>query len=106
MRKYLKHFFRWMFKEEFAEWDENLNYIKEVVGDKDASCNVDVHLRTPSWAVVNLKGKGRTYLKFIKLKDKDCKDILNYLRRFQNCDLDECPEVSKFMRCELDLFNY
>lgn len=101
MRKYLKRFFRWLFREEFAEWDSNLDYIKEVVGDKEASCNVDVHVRTPSGAVINLAGKKRTYLKFIKLDDKNCMDIVHYLKQFEQCDIDATPSTSKFMKCDI-----
>ena len=60
MRKILKAFLRWVFKEEYAEFEDNLNYIKEIVGDNTATSNVDVHLRTPSWAVINLRRVHRT----------------------------------------------
>lgn len=104
MRKILKRFFKWIFKEEYAEFEDKLNYIKEVVGDKDATCNVDIHLRTPSWAVVNLRGEKRTYLKFIRLEDKNCKDILEYLKQFSYSDIDDTPSVTPFMRAELNYF--
>ena len=104
MRKILKRFFKWIFKEEYAEFEDKLNYIKEVVGDKDATCNVDIHLRTPSWAVVNLRGEKRTYLKFIRLEDKNCKDIIEYLKQFSYSDIDDSPSVTPFMRAELNYF--
>lgn len=101
IKKLLRRLFLWLFKDEFSELNENINYIKEIVGDKEASCNVDLHYRTPSWAVINLRGKNRTYLKFIKLEDKDCVDILHYLKRFEKCDVDETPSTSHFMKAEL-----
>lgn len=105
MRKILKTFFRWIFKEEYAEFEDNLNYIKEVVGDKNATCNVDVHLRTPSWAVINLRGDKRTYLKFVRLEDKDCKNILEYLKQFAYSDIDDTPSVTPFMKAEMEYYN-
>lgn len=101
MRRIFKRFFRWIFKEEYEQFEDNLNYIKEVVGDRNASCNVDVHMRTPSWAVINLRGEKRTYLKFIHLKDKNCKEILNYLKNFAECDMDDNPNTTPFMKAEL-----
>ena len=105
MRKILKKFFRWIFKEEYAEFEDNLNYIKEIVGDKTASCNVDVHLRTPSWAVINLRGNKRTYLKFIRLEDKDCKDIFEHLKQFAYSDIDAPPSVTPFMKAEMEYYD-
>ena len=105
MRKMFKKFFRWLFKEEYAEFEDNLNYIKEVVGDKNAPCNVDVHLRTPSWAVINLRGDKRTYLKFVRLEDKDCKNILEYLKQFAYSDIDDTPSVTPFMKAEMEYYN-
>lgn len=101
VRKALRRFFCWVFREEYAEFVENLDYIKEVVGDKEASCNVDIHMRTPSWAVVNLRGKSRTYMKFIKMDDKKAVDIIKYLRRFEELDVDATPETTKFIFREL-----
>ena len=105
MRKILKAFLIWVFKEEYAEFEDNLNYIKEIVGDKNATCNVDVHLRTPSWAVINLRGDKRTYLKFIRLEDKDCKYILKYLKQFSYSDIDDIPSVTPFMKTEMEYYD-
>lgn len=105
MRKIINKIFRLIFKEELAELDSNLNYIKEVVGDKKASCNVDFHVRTPSWCVINLKGKKATYLKFINLNDKTCSDIIEYLRQFEECDIDCSPLTSNFIKASLN-FKY
>lgn len=102
VRKALRRFFRWVFRDECAEFEENLDYIREVVGDKEASCNADIHMRTPSWAVVNLRGKCRTYMKFIRMDDKTVLDVAKYLRQFEEVDVDATPETTKFIFRELD----
>ncbi len=103
MKRLLRKFFMWLFKQEFEELQNNLDYIKEVVGDKHASCSLDYHMQSPSWAVINLHGRGRTYLKFIKLTNNDCKHILEYLKQFEEINIDATPNVTKFMHCELKM---
>ena len=54
MKKLLRRLFLWLFADEFNELKENLDYIKEVVGDKVSSCAVDYHRTSGSWAVGRL----------------------------------------------------
>jgi hypothetical protein len=60
-------------------------------------------MQSQSWAVINLHGRGRTYLKFINLTNNDCKHILEYLKQFEEINIDATPNVTKFMHCELKM---
>lgn len=54
-------------------------------------CGVDVHLHQnhSSWAVVCLAGKTE-YVNFVRLNDKDARDVRDFLKNFRerNCLLD------------------
>lgn len=103
MKRLLRKLFLWLFKEEFEELQSNLDYIKEVVGDKKASCSLDYHMQSPSWAVISLAGRSRTYLKFIHLSNNNCKEILEYLKQFEDINIDATPQITQFMKCELKM---
>ena len=68
---------------------------------------MDVHNKynekNPSWAVINLNGDKRTYIKFVSLKDCHCKEIISFLSHFERVDIDASPMESKFMKCELGI---
>lgn len=102
MKKLLRKLFLWLFADEFKELKENLDYIKEVVGDKVSSCSVDYHPASGSWAVIHLHSKNKTYLKFLRLKNGDCIDIINFLKAFDYADIDAAPATTKFIECELN----
>lgn len=64
-------------------------------------CGVDVHMRqdSASWAVVCLAGKSE-YVNFVKLDNKDARDIRDFLRNFKqrNTLLDmPSPSISRDM---------
>ena len=103
MKKLLRRLFLWLFADEFNELNENLDYIKEVVGDKVSSCAVDYHRTSGSWAVIHLHGKNQTYLKFLRLEQGNCVDLMNFLKRFDYVDIDADPFTSKFIKCELKM---
>lgn len=50
-------------------------------------CGVDVHLHQnhSSWAVVCLAGKSE-YVNFVRLNDKDAKDVRDFLKNFRQRD--------------------
>lgn len=58
--------------------------------------SVDVHQRGGSWAVINLRGEKRNYLKFVDLDDASLKEIVSFLRQFEkvhpdNINIDAGP---------------
>lgn len=103
LKKFLKKILIWVFEEEYKNFQENLDYIKEVVGDKVSSCVVDYHYNSESWAVIHLQGENKSYMKFLKLKKGDCIEIIKFLKRFNYVDIDANPHTSKFIKCELGL---
>jgi hypothetical protein len=52
-----------------------------------------------------LRGDKRTYLKFVRLEDKDCKHILEYLKQFSYSDIDDTPSVTPFMKAEMEYYD-
>ena len=44
---------------------------------------VDVHQRSPSWAVVCVKGKKADYIKLFNFDEKDEREIRSFLKQFQ-----------------------
>lgn len=69
-----------------------------------ASLSVDVHDDPYSinWAVFNLEGKECLYMKFIDLGRQDLKNVINFMRQFENVRYDASPETSRILKAELN----
>ena len=94
MRKIIKRFWAWCFKEELSRYNkviaqceqerillqEQINRTKNVLSNFDIS--VDVHHHAPSWAVISLQGGKTDYLKFIDLGDRNIREISQFLSQF------------------------
>lgn len=108
MRKIIKRFLAWCFREELSHYNKvmtqydlekvlvqqaitqlqkervllhnELERVQNVLSNFDVS--VDVHHYGASWAVVSLQGNKYNYLKFIDLGDKDFRDISCFLSQF------------------------
>ena len=42
-------------------------------------------------------------MKFLRLKNGDCIDIINFLKAFDYADIDAAPATTKFIECELKM---
>lgn len=98
MRKIIKHFLAWCFKEELSRYNkviaqceqerillqEQINRTKNVLSNFDIS--VDVHHHAPSWAVISLQGEKTDYLKFIDLGDRNIREISQFLSQFDRAN--------------------
>ena len=73
---------------------------------KDGEVNVDVHLKSHSWAVIKVdKGDGCCYLKFLDLGKKNLKELTNFLRYFERVNIDADPYIEgSIHRFYRDLF--
>ena len=113
MRKYLKNLFNWVFQEEINELQikikqceterillkEQILRTKNVLANFDVS--VDVHQRSPSWAVISLQGEKTDYLKFISLNNSTIRDIHRFLSQFDrenNIKIDCSPMEYHYFR--------
>lgn len=115
MRKIIKRFFAWCFREELSHYNEvisqcekerillkeQINRTKNVLSNFDVS--VDVHHHAPSWAVVSLQGGKTDYLKFIDLGDRNIREISQFLSQFDrknqikiDCSPMEVPYFRQF----------
>lgn len=73
---------------------------------KDGEVNVDIHLRSSSWAVIKVdKGDGCCYLKFLDLGKRNLSELYEFIRRFERVNIDADPfiegSIHRFYR---DLF--
>lgn len=101
MKKWLKKFFEWIFRDEIRELRENVNYLKGITGEFQASACVDLHMRSPSWVAVHLRKGNKTYMRYVSLYDRDALDIMNYLKQFEVCDIDAPPQLKQWFEAEL-----
>jgi hypothetical protein len=76
--------------------------IKSLIGNMDIS--VDVHQRSPSWAVLSIKSRSGAYVKFIELGDMDAKELALFLRKYEkeniNTKIDASPYLTQFFKAE------
>lgn len=82
--------------------DNEINQLKREVSFLKSlvDIGVDVHQRTPSWAVICLKGK-QEYVKFYGADDNTIQEILHFLRQFNNCGIVDAPlPFKKFLEHE------
>lgn len=112
MKKLIKKFFKWVFKEEIDElirnkngWQFALNRCIEkekkldnILGNIEVS--VDVHQYSPSWAVISIQGEKSDYIKFIDLGNSEIKEISQFLRKFDREKIDAYPSLYRFMKEE------
>jgi len=129
MKKQIKllksKFFNWLFKDQIlelkkltedtafriakyadnAEISKNECYKQEkVLRNTVGSIQVatDIHLRSPSWAVICIQGKKADFVKFIDLDQRSINDIAQYLRRFERqnvvADMPYCVPKDQFFR--------
>lgn len=108
-----KKIIRWIFKSELHEMEvatdrmekatDNCiiqeNRIKNLIGNFDVS--VDVHQRSPNWAVISLQGKKTDYIKFIELGYQDLMEVERFLRQFErksNIKIDAMPYATNFLK--------
>lgn len=71
---------------------------------KDFELSVDVHPTKGSWAVISAIGQKKTLIKFIDLSDKDLREIVTFLRTFENVKIDAEPHIQKWMAVDNELF--
>ena len=63
-----------------AEQVDFLHQFDQIFGKMKVS--VDIHERSPSWAVISLQGERADYVQFVDLGQRDVRDIQHFLRRF------------------------
>lgn len=112
--RFIKSFFRWVFKSELNELRAEIKRTKEltslymqyeaelkrIMSLLDVSVDVHEHY-SRSWAVVSLQGQKTDFIKFFNLGDVDIKEISAFLRNFErvrNIKIDASPSASKFFR--------
>lgn len=116
MKKLIKRFFMWLFKDELDDLVAKKELVeKEVEKINEASeeylqmshkieclldnldVSVDVHQYARNWAVVSLQGDRTDYIKFIDLGRTDAKEIIQFLNRFdRNIKIDSAPSISPY----------
>ena len=121
MKKIVKRFFNWVFKEELKALQTQLEASNAATKDSaevvrnitrllhNAGISVDVHEypsgRSKSWAVLSLPNQRETYIKFIDLTGSDVRQIAAFLRQFEmsekNIDIDATPMATKFIKAEI-----
>lgn len=116
MKKIIRKFFLWLFKDEInkvesllyqCEQERNrLQYqagrVENLLSNLDIS--VDLHHYAPSWAVISLQGKSTDYIKFIEMNDRNIQDISSFLRQFERSKIDCSPMERGFFRRDSKLY--
>jgi hypothetical protein len=59
--------------------------LRNTVGSIDVA--VDVHMKSPSWAVICIQGKKTDFVKFLDLGERDLNEIAYFLKRFERNDI-------------------
>ena len=76
--------------------------LRNTVGDIQVA--TDIHVKSPSWAVICLQGQKADFVKFIDLGQRDIESIANYLRRFERpnviADMPYCIPKNQFFRID------
>ena len=80
---------------------QSCNTIRTIM--KDFELSVDVHPTKGSWAVISAIGQKKTLIKFIDLSDKDLREIVTFLRTFENVKIDAEPTIQKWMAVDNEL---
>lgn len=130
MKNLKKKIFNWLFKEQIEEIEKLKKQMDEstfrVAGYADNAIKAmnichnqekalsntvgniqiatDIHLKSPSWAVICLQGQKADFVKFIDLDQRSIEDIANYLRRFERrnviADMPYCVPKNEFFRID------
>lgn len=121
MKNLKKSIFNWLFKEQLIELERLLLYtkqnaaiteaavkscqwqekrLKDTVGDIQVAA--DIHVKSPSWAVICIQGQKADFVKFIDLDQRDIEGIAHYLRRFERrnviADMPYCVPKNQFFK--------
>lgn len=103
MKTIIEKIFTWIFKSQLTKLEAQIRLsekqttsVNNMLGNIDVS--VDVHQRSPSWAVISIQGKKTDYIKFIDLGEREIRDIQMFLRNFDRTKVDANPQASKFLR--------
>jgi hypothetical protein len=76
--------------------------LRNTVGDIQVA--TDIHLKSPSWAVICIQGQRADFVKFIDLDQRDIEGIAHYLRRFERrnviADMPYCIPKNQFFRID------
>lgn len=112
MKKLIRLFFYWIFKEELEklkkakkEVEMLSTHLKETYAFMDVSVDVHEydHQYSPSWAVISIQGGRYDYLKFMNLGSADALEISSFLRRFEKArgiKVDAAPQLSQMIKME------
>jgi len=123
MKNLKKKIFNWLFKDQLLELNRLLNHanvnadiakaaakncewqekkLKDTVGSIQVA--TDIHLKSPSWAVICLQGKRADFVKFVDLDQRSIEDIGRYLRRFERrnviADMPYCIPKNEFFKID------
>ena len=78
-RRIIRKIARWACAEEIKELED----IRYMLGNGKVAISADIHHNTDSWAVISLKGEERTYVKFISLGRQQIREIVQFLRQYE-----------------------
>ena len=92
-RLFLKKVFSWAMADELKELDD----IRYMLGGKVA-ISADIHQNADSWAVISIKGKERSYIKFINLGRQDVITIARFLSQFEDRAVDASPNTVRILK--------
>lgn len=80
-------------KEIIEEAKHVIQYVEQLkasLGCLDISCDVSYYGK--SWAVISLQGEKEALIKFIDLRDRDLREICQFLSRYDRVKVDANPQ--------------
>lgn len=123
MKNLKKKIFNWLFKQQIEELKELVHQsasystlsnismnkcmdqekrLKDTVGNIQVA--TDIHLKSPSWAVICLQGQKADFVKFVDLDQRSIENISHYLRQFERrnvvADMPYCVPKNEFFRID------
>ena len=119
MKRLLTKIFSWIFSERIKALDKSLEIAaanNRVMGDKieflqqlvgNMHVGIDVHENdySPNWAVICIQGEKANFIKFMRMRDNDLREIQHILRSFERFGardyqftIDAAPQTSRFLK--------
>ena len=70
--------------------EEYAQQLKASLGCLDISCDISYYGK--SWAVISLQGEKETLIKFVDLRDRDLREICQFLSHYDRVKIDANPQ--------------